>query len=157
VLRVIDEVRPQAGDRRFDLRLEEGTPEVLSDAERIQQILLNLIVNAIKYSPKPTTITVEARAHDGGVLVSVHDQGRGIPPESQERIFERSYQGDQSATRSAGGEGLGLYICRKLSETLGERLWLERSDGDGSAFALWLPTSPPRATNGKPHPQVATA
>ena len=114
-------------------------------------------MNAIKYSPKATTITVEARAHDDGVLVSVHDQGRGIPPESQERIFERFYQVDQSATRSAGGVGLGLYICRKLSETLGGRLWLERSDGDGSVFALWLPTSPPRAPNGKPHPQVATA
>lgn len=157
VLRVIDEVRPQADDHRFDLRLEEATPDVLSDAERIQQILLNLIVNAIKYSPKATTITVEARAHDGGVLVSVHDQGGGIPPEAQEKIFDRFYQVDQSATRSAGGVGLGLYICRKLSETLGGRLWLERSDGDGSAFELWLPSSPPDRQNGMPKHEVATA
>ena len=99
-------------------------------------------MNAIRYSPRAAAITVEASALDGGLLVSVHDQGGGIPPESQERIFERFYRVDQSATRSAGGVGLGLYICRKLSETLGGRLWLERSDGDGSAFALWLPTSP---------------
>jgi signal transduction histidine kinase len=157
VLRVIDEVRPQAGDHRFDLRLEEATPDVLSDAERIQQILLNLIVNAIKYSPRATTITVEARAHDEGVLVSVRDQGGGIPPESQERIFDRFYQVDQSATRPAAGVGLGLYICRKLSESLGGRLWLERSDAEGSAFELWIPPSPPGGPNGRPQPQVATA
>jgi signal transduction histidine kinase len=80
-----------------------------------------------------------------GVLVSVTDEGRGIPVELHDKVFERFYQVDQSSTRAVGGTGLGLYICRKMTDVIGGRLWLERSDRMGSTFCLWIPTTPPLA------------
>jgi signal transduction histidine kinase len=76
-------------------------------------------------------------------MIAVQDTGEGIPPEAQEKIFDRFYQVDQSSTRKAGGTGLGLYICRRLAEAIGGRVWLERSDKSGSEFALWIPCKPP--------------
>jgi signal transduction histidine kinase len=80
------------------------------------------------------------------VVVAVLDEGPGIPVDHRERIFERFYQIDQSATRMVGGTGLGLYICRKMAESIGAELWLARSDQSGSEFALFLPerTDPDR-------------
>jgi len=75
--------------------------------------------------------------------VTVEDEGPGIPPEHRERVFERFFQGDQSSTRRVGGIGLGLYICRSLSEAIGAKLWIERSGPTGTAFALLLPPAPP--------------
>ena len=74
----------------------------------------------------------------------IWDEGFGIPPELHEKIFDRLYQVDQTTTRAAGGVGLGLYISQRLAETLGGRLWLERSDGDGSVFCLSLPWDQPK-------------
>jgi len=89
----------------------------------------------------------------GGIIVSVTDQGAGIPEEHRERIFERFYQVDGSATRKVGGTGLGLYICVKMAETLGGRLWLARSDERGSVFSLFLPEDPPGfEDSGEPRP-----
>ena len=73
----------------------------------------------------------------------MEDEGGGIPEEAKERVFERFFQVDQSSTRRVGGTGLGLYICSKMAEALGARLWLERSDEEGSAFCVELPLSPP--------------
>ncbi|MEA2551594.1 MAG: hypothetical protein QOE25_1363, partial [Actinomycetota bacterium] len=78
-----------------------------------------------------------------GVIVSVGDEGPGIPEEAHERIFERFFQVDQSATRRVGGTGLGLYICTKMAEAIGARLWLASSAEGGSEFALFLPERPP--------------
>jgi two-component system sensor histidine kinase SenX3 len=80
--------------------------------------------------------------------VSVIDHGCGIPPEEREKIFERFYQIDQSATRRVGGAGIGLYICRQAAELLGGRVWLERSDPGGSTFSLWLPSTPSDSGSG---------
>jgi two-component system sensor histidine kinase VicK len=110
----------------------------------VHQILLNLVVNAIKYSPDGSMITLGATSSENGLVLSVHDEGFGIPPELHEKIFDRLYQVDQSATRAAGGVGLGLYISQRLAETLGGRLWLERSDGDGSVFCLSIPWDQPK-------------
>ena len=88
-------------------------------------------------------INVRGVRQSDGVLVSVDDEGRGIPAELHDKVFERFYQVDQSSTRAVGGTGLGLYICRKMTEVIGGRLWLERSDKMGSVFCLWIPTTPP--------------
>jgi len=142
--RVAEEVMPQAGRRELSVVPGNELPSVLTDGERVHQILLNLVVNAIKYSPDGSTITLRASSGEKGIVLSVEDEGFGIPPELHEKIFDRLYQVDQSSTRAAGGVGLGLYISERLAETLGGRLWLERSDGDGSVFCLSLPWDQPK-------------
>jgi signal transduction histidine kinase len=142
--RVAEEVAPQAGKREMSVEVSEELPSVLTDGERVHQILLNLVVNAIKYSPDGSTITLGAASGEKGLVLSVQDEGFGIPPELHGKIFDRLYQVDQTATRAAGGVGLGLYISQRLAETLGGRLWLERSDGDGSVFCLSIPWEQPR-------------
>jgi signal transduction histidine kinase len=117
-----------------------GLPTIRTNDEHVYRILGNLVDNALKYSA--STVTISAREDDGGVRISVRDQGAGIPREEQSRIFERFYQVDQSHTRLVGGAGMGLYICRKAAAGLGGRVWLERSDASGSVFSLWLPLEP---------------
>ncbi|MGH2589701.1 MAG: sensor histidine kinase, partial [Actinomycetota bacterium] len=139
---VVADLRPSAHGHTFDLRFPADLPLVETDDAKVHQILSNLVENALKYSPPDTRVTVRAEERDGGVLIYVEDEGRGIPPEAHARIFDRFFQVDGSATRSVGGTGLGLYICKKTSETIGGRLWLERSTGEGTSFCFWLPVRP---------------
>jgi signal transduction histidine kinase len=140
---VVDELRPQARGHVFDLRSPADLPSVQTDEAKVHQILSNLVENALKYAPPDTRIWVHAEPAVRGVIVSVGDEGPGIPEEAQERIFERFFQVDQSATRRVGGTGLGLYICTKMAEAIGARLWLASSAEGGSEFALFLPERPP--------------
>jgi signal transduction histidine kinase len=110
---------------------------IRTDEEQLSRIIGNLVDNALKYSS--ATVRISTDEEDGGVRISVEDRGPGIPSEEQGKIFERFYQVDQSLTRLVGGAGMGLYICRKAAESLGGRVWLERSDATGSVFRLWVP------------------
>ena len=139
---VVDELRASAHGHTFDLRFPAGLPLVHTEEAKAHQVLSNLVENALKYSPPDTRIAVRAEERDGGILIRVEDEGRGIPREAHDRIFDRFYQVDSSATRSVGGTGLGLYICKKTAESLGGRLWLERSGPEGTVFAFWLPERP---------------
>ncbi len=143
VAHVVDELDPRAQGHVFELRIAGNLPRVQTDGGKVHQILSNLVENALKYAPPDTRVTIKADPAVRGVAVAVADEGPGIPPEAHERIFERFYQVDQSATRRVGGTGLGLYICRRMAETLGARLWLARSDESGSEFALFIPTHAP--------------
>ena len=156
-LRAVEEVGACATDRRIDVIFDDTVPDVITDAEKVHRILINLLENAVKYSPANAPVTVAGRVESGGVVVTVEDRGIGIPHDLRERIFERFFQIDQTATRSAGGTGLGLYICRGLAEALGGRLWLERSDegGRGSVFSLWLPVR--RPAHAVVHPPVVVS
>ena len=116
-----------------------------TDESKLHQILSNLVENALKYSPPDTRVTIRAEASVPGVVVTVEDEGPGVPAHSRELIFDRFYQVDQSATRPVGGTGLGLYICRRMAEALGARVWLARSEPTGSEFSLFLPEQPPKA------------
>jgi two-component system phosphate regulon sensor histidine kinase PhoR len=155
-MRIVDEVAPQAGGRSLRIEIDHTVPTIETDGERVHQILLNLVVNAIKYSPDGSTITIGARTENDGVVLCVEDQGEGIPQELHEKVFDRFYQVDQSSTRAAGGVGLGLYICRRLADTLGGRLWLQRSDERGSIFSVWIPRTPPARTTGVPEAHAVT-
>ncbi|MGH2751872.1 MAG: ATP-binding protein [Actinomycetota bacterium] len=146
---IIEEGR-QRSDHLLDLDFEEGMPLIKTDEGKIYEIISNLIDNAIKYSPDESRITLRGVRQSDGVLVSIVDEGRGVPGALHEKIFERFYQVDQTSTRSVGGTGLGLYICRKMAGVIGGRLWLERSDHLGSTFCLWIPSTPPLA-RGLPH------
>ena len=136
------EFEQATGDRRIDVLVERDLAPLSSDGDLIHRVLSNLVENALKYSPPGTAISLGARGESGGVVFSVADRGFGVPAERRDQIFERFYQVDQSATRRVGGAGLGLFICRKLASSLGGRVWLERSDENGSVFSLWIPGVP---------------
>jgi signal transduction histidine kinase len=142
---VVSELKQSAHGHTFDVRFPAGLPLVETDDARVHQILSNLVENALKYSPPDTRVTIRAEERDDGVAIMVEDEGRGIPPAAQSRIFDRFFQVDSSATRSVGGTGLGLYICKKTSEAIGGRVWLERSTPEGTTFGLWLPATAPAA------------
>jgi signal transduction histidine kinase len=118
--------------------LAPGLPPVRCDQERLRQVLLNLIDNAIKYSPDGGAITVSAADVGGAVLISVADPGLGIPAAERERIFEKFYRLDPGLRRGVGGTGLGLYISRQYIHQMRGRVWVEPRQGRGSTFHIEL-------------------
>jgi len=114
-------------------------PPVMGDPEKINEVLANLIENAMKFSPQGGTITVEGTVTDDEVQVSVGDQGIGISEAEQARIFERFYRVSESGTGTVPGTGLGLHICRILIQAHGGRIWVESQPGEGSRFTFALP------------------
>jgi signal transduction histidine kinase len=135
-------VRDRAGpDRvhRITLSVPPDLPVVRTREEDLARLIGNLVDNALKHSRADASVRVEAHVESVGVRVSVHDEGPGVPPEEQERIFERFYQVDHGPTRRVGGAGMGLYICKRAAEALDARVWLERSGPSGSTFCAWLP------------------
>jgi signal transduction histidine kinase len=113
-------------------------PIVDVDAERIAQVLDNLVANAVKYAGGPAAgVTIRARAAGSSVVVSVEDQGDGIDPAERERVFERFYRGRQGRDGGVPGSGLGLYLCRRLVEEHGGRIWVdERTKGASVSFSV---------------------
>jgi PAS domain S-box-containing protein len=112
-----------------------------ADRERMVQAFVNLLGNAIKFSPRGGRIECAAECRAGSVLFRVKDEGRGIPPEKLETIFERFVQVDASDAREKGGTGLGLAICRSIVEQHGGRVWAESEPGRGSTFYVQLPVA----------------
>ncbi|MCX7707373.1 MAG: PAS domain-containing protein, partial [Anaerolineae bacterium] len=111
------------------------------DAKRMEQVLRNLLDNAIKYSPGGGNITVSASREDAHILITVSDEGIGIPPEEWDRIFERFHRVENEVTRRLRGAGLGLAVCRGIVEAHGGHIWVESQPGAGSTFCLTLPIS----------------
>ena len=124
----------------LELLYDPPLPEVAADSDKLRQVLVNLIENAVKYS-RAGTIQVRIGSHYGTVRFSVRDDGPGIPPGQQERIFEKFYRLDPHMTRGVGGTGLGLYICRELVDAMNGDIWVESSLGEGSTFSFELPVA----------------
>lgn len=114
-------------------------PAVQGDELRVQQVLSNLLNNAIKFSPPESTIHIEARAQNNELILSVSDEGRGVVPEDQARIFERFYQSDSSMRTRTGGYGLGLAIAKLIVEQHGGHIWVESQPEQGAMFAFTIP------------------
>jgi len=112
-------------------------PPVLADAPRLEQVLVNLLHNAIKFTPGGGQIHLAAEARAGQVCFSVRDNGAGIPAEALPRIFERFYKADRA--RASRGTGLGLAIARHLVEAHGGKIWVESQEGRGSTFYFDIP------------------
>ena len=119
--------------------VDVASGQVVADADRVVQTLINLVGNAIKFSPPGSAVTLSAVPDGNVVLFSVRDQGRGVPENRLEVIFERFEQVDSSDAREKGGTGLGLSISRSIVERLGGRIWAENNAEGGSTFSFTLP------------------
>jgi signal transduction histidine kinase len=124
---------------RIEVRVSPALPDLFIDSSRVAQVLTNLLSNAIKFSPPGGEVTVAAEPLDGEVRVSVRDLGEGISAEDLPKLFKKFTQIDSSATRKAGGTGLGLVICKGIVEQHGGKIWVESVSGDGSTFFFTLP------------------
>ncbi len=137
----LDTFRPTAASKNqtLNMNVPAQAPTLLADPQKIHQVLLNLIGNAVSYTPEGGHILIEAKASDQGIEVSVVDDGIGIAPEHLPRIFERFYRVDKSRSREEGGTGLGLSIVRHIVD--GHRGWVsvESAPGKGSRFSFFLP------------------
>lgn len=126
-------------DWEIHVRFPKSVPAVVADRERIEEVLINLLDNAVKYSPQPGSIHVRGEVTRDDVIVEVRDTGQGIPLREQDRIFERYHRVESAATRRTQGAGLGLYICRAILEAHGGRIWVRSELGHGSSFFFSLP------------------
>jgi signal transduction histidine kinase len=122
----------------IDVQHPESLPAVAADPDKLRQVLVNLVENAVKYSGEGQ-IEVRLEPNDGTMRFSVRDEGLGIPPEDQGRIFEKFHRLDPEMTHGVGGSGLGLYICKGLVERMGGEIWVESEAGKGSTFLFELP------------------
>jgi two-component system, OmpR family, sensor kinase len=114
---------------------------VMADAERIRQVIDNLIGNAIQHTPPPSPVTITVTTVPGGVQLTVADQGPGMTAEQASHVFERFYRTDDARTRARGGTGLGLAIATSLTAAHGGQITLDTQPGHGAAFHLRLPTA----------------
>jgi len=124
--------------------VEQGPrpPPVFADPDRVDQVLANLLKNALAYTPRGGRVTLTLALDREGVRICVADTGPGVPPEYAERIFERFFRGDPARRRASGGSGVGLTVARGLVEAMGGRLWLEHP-GPGAVFCFSLPFAKP--------------
>jgi signal transduction histidine kinase len=137
--KVVDAYRTQTDVHTFDLDFPPDFPAVWGDPERLREVLTNLVSNAVKYSPDGGIVWVGGRIDRTGVTVYVADQGIGIPPEEQARIFERFHRVETGPHRHADGTGLGLYLVKAIVEAHGGRVWVESAPDQGSIFMFTLP------------------
>jgi PAS domain S-box-containing protein len=127
------------GSRRIQIDAEPGLPLVRGDRPKLEEVLINLIDNALKYSPEGTPVRVAARTVGDEIEVDIEDRGIGIAPEDVAQLFQKFQRITTPATRDIGGTGLGLYIVKGLVEAHGGRVWVESVPGTGSTFAFTMP------------------
>ena len=127
------------GARRVVVDVDRGLPVVRADRQKFEEILINLIDNAIKYSPESTPVRVSARVTGNELEIAVADRGFGIAPDDAAELFQKFQRITTPATRDIGGTGLGLYIVKGLVEAHGGRVWVESVPGAGSTFAFTMP------------------
>jgi signal transduction histidine kinase len=158
VNRAVELFQAEALERQLTLisDIPPDLPPISGDRQRLNQVLVNLLANALRHTPPEGTITISAKPVTGGMpasssgsggiegvgpalLVSVADTGQGIPPEDLPYVFERFYRADKSRARASGGSGLGLAIARQLIEAHGGRIWVESQPGAGATFSFTLP------------------
>ncbi|HXA18280.1 MAG TPA: ATP-binding protein [Thermoanaerobaculia bacterium] len=129
-------------ERRFQLNLPVGHKRVLGDRDRLEQVLGNLMENAVKYSPDGSEILVSVEERGDQLVTSVADRGIGIPTDEIGQVFERFHRGRQVSSTNYGGLGLGLYITKQIVERHGGSIWVESREGQGTTFSFSLPVTP---------------
>lgn len=134
--------KPNALEKKLNYRytFDPQLPDlIISDRTKLNQILMNLTSNAIKFTPEGKSVQLQAVYHKEGVLFQVIDRGIGISPERQKFIFEPFEQAERTTTRDFGGTGLGLAITKKMVRLLGGKIWVESVPGEGTTFSVQLP------------------
>ncbi|HEV7677836.1 MAG TPA: ATP-binding protein [Candidatus Dormibacteraeota bacterium] len=139
VQQVIKQLFPGAPNHELVNDVSEDAPGVSGDPDKIMQILINLVSNAVKYSPRGGIVRVTCKQSDRWLEVMVSDQGVGIPPEARSRVFDRFFRISSFETKGIPGTGLGLSIVKGLVELHGGRIWVESEVGRGSSFHVTLP------------------
>ncbi len=127
--------------------IAEGLPEIEADGRRIEQVVANLLDNALNHTPSGGTVTIAVSPDKDGILVSVLDTGEGIPADHLPYIFERFYRVDDARSRKTGGAGLGLAIAKQMVELHGGSIRVESEEGKGSKFSFTLPVTQQRPVN----------
>jgi PAS domain S-box-containing protein len=135
----VNEAQVSSATHRLQLDLPRNLPRLSIDARRIRQVLENLISNAVKYSKPNTEIKIAAHCDDHELLISVADEGMGIPQEELPRVFDRFFRSQKGQVEGIQGVGLGLSICKRLVEAEGGRIWMESEEGKGSICSFSLP------------------
>jgi signal transduction histidine kinase len=138
---VLDDLDTQLDGRKLSVRLERGLPHVMADPDKLRQIFVNLITNAIKYSPDSSAVVVQAIPNQDWVRVSVKDHGIGIKREDRDRLFKKFQRIPDPSSRKTTGTGLGLYIVKGLVELHGGSVDVSSSYGKGSTFSFTLPVA----------------
>jgi len=136
-----DGLQSQALERdvTFKVELPQGLPRMRGDSQRLQQVLFNLLSNALRHTPTGGAVTTAVEVKEDRVVIRVQDTGSGIPAEDLPHVFERFYRVDRSRARSTGGSGLGLTIAKRIVEAHGGQIWAQSWLGAGSTFAISLP------------------
>lgn len=144
VLRATEQMRAPFEHKGVDLKISvhESLPPVLADADRVAQVLINLLSNALRHTPAAGRVTVSARTANNEIVFEVADTGEGLAAEHLGRVFERFYRVDKSRSEAGGGSGVGLAISKALVEAMGGRIWVESPGvGEGANFRLTLPVA----------------
>lgn len=149
VERIVETARALEPERRIGLTLPEGDPVVVADERRLEQVLVNLLENAVKYSPRDRPVQVTLAVEDGAAAVSVRDEGFGIPPEDQAQIFDRFYRA-RDVNKNIAGLGLGLYIAHEIVRAHDGALTVQSTLGEGSTFMVSLPWTGETAARREP-------
>lgn len=132
----------QAHGHELSTDLAADCPEIMADDEKLLRVIVNLLGNAVKFTPDGGRITVGTRCNSDGLVVSVSDTGPGIPPEYQEKVFEKFGQVEARQTGRKHSTGLGLTFCKLAVEAHGGRIWVDSEPGAGSTFAFSIPQTP---------------
>ena len=145
---VVKDLEPRAREAGIVIKTEiaNGLPAIFSSGERLKEILVNLVTNAVKYSGNGKAVTITARPSikiQNGVQLSVSDQGIGMSQEDQDKLFAKFFRAENKATQSVKGTGMGLYISKKQADRIGAKIWLQSKLNAGSTFYLEVPPKVP--------------
>ncbi len=139
-----DDLVPLAADHPLDMQVEHDLPPVYAERSAVQHILMNLVVNATKFSPADAPIRIDVVENGDGVRFSVSDHGPGIPPDKRATVFDKFVRLQEGGV----GIGLGLFICRALVESMGGHIWVDDADGGGARVSFSLPLAQEEARPG---------
>jgi signal transduction histidine kinase len=137
VLALGDDLVPLADDHPVAIEIEPGLPRVVADRASVQHVLMNLVVNATKFSPPGAAIAIDVAREGDAVGISVTDHGIGIPPDKRDQVFEKFVRLQNGGV----GVGLGLFICRSLVEAMGGQIWASEGPDGGARISFTLPVA----------------
>lgn len=141
VQQVTEQLRARVNQRSIHLPTKPGLPLVFADRERVAEVLVNLLDNADKYSPPSQPIEIDVCADETEVTLLVLDHGKGLFPQDLNRVFDKFYRASSGDAQANYGYGLGLYVCRRLIEAQGGRIWAENRPSGGAVFSFTLPVA----------------